>query len=83
MPFILVPTIAKEKYIKLCHEVYEAKTKDSFMVKTVKAAAYSDAIKDICGIDVWGEIVMEADRSFSQVVDTCAGIPLTFNPSTI
>jgi hypothetical protein len=31
---------------------------------------------DICGMDVWGAIVMEADLSFPEGTLVCAGIPL-------
>lgn len=71
-----IPTKAQEEFISLCHEAYHQPSRGLFELFTRKAEGYSQAIKDICGIDVWGEIVMEADRSFPDGVDTCAGIPM-------
>lgn len=73
---VAIPTKVKEKFICLCHEAFHQPSRELFELFTRKAAGYSQAIKDIFGIEAWGEIVREADLSFPERVDTCAGIPL-------
>lgn len=75
---ISIPTKAKDKYIQMCHDAFDAPTYDIFYTLSEQLKGYGDAIKDICGINVFSEIGMEADRSFLDGVDTCAGVPLTY-----
>lgn len=73
-----IPTKTKENYIKLCHEAYEVNTNEEFHINRARCEAYSTAIKDICGSDVWYAIVAEADQSFPENVAVCAGIPIYY-----
>lgn len=76
-----IPTKAQETYIKMCHEVWNAKTGIEYALLNAKATSYGRAISDICGTTIYGEILMAADRSFPVDVDTCGGIPFTFKKS--
>lgn len=75
---LTIPTTAKDTYIKMCHEAYEAASGVEYALASAKANAYGRAINDICGADVFGHILMEADRTFPDDVDTCGGVPFTF-----
>lgn len=77
-----IPTTACDTYIKQCHRVLEAKTEKEFNEASIAAQAYSGAIKDICGLAVWGEIVCQADLSFPDTVAVCAGVPMFFKGIT-
>jgi hypothetical protein len=78
MPLISIPVKASETYLKMCMNCYRAKNRYVFEVECVRAHSYAEAIKDICGIDVWGEIVRAADMQLPDGVEACCGIP--FNP---
>jgi hypothetical protein len=75
MPLISIPTKALEGYVKRCHMAWNASDQQLFETKCNEAHAYQECIKDICGLDVWGHIVMEADMSFPEGVPCCCGIP--------
>jgi hypothetical protein len=76
VPLISIPTKAKDEYIRLCHDAWTVDTARNFELKCSLAHGYADAIKDICGLDVWGCIIQEADMSFPEDVGVCCGIPL-------
>lgn len=81
---ISIPIKAKENYIKLCQKTKDSKTEDEFKRNSVKAKSYSDAIKDICGLSVWGEIVREADMQIgNEYYPVCCGVPLIFDTSKL
>ncbi len=78
MPLIAIPTKAEQRYLELCMECWNSTNDVQFNEKCIKEHAYADAIKDICGLDVWGFIVRAADMQFPEGIDACCGIP--FNP---
>lgn len=75
---VSVPNKAKDSYIKLCHDAYNAESENDYYHIVSKAEIYSTAIKDICGLTIWAEIVREADMSFPEEIGTCCGVPFTF-----
>jgi len=65
-----------DKFIELCHKVYEAETDQSFKLLTAEARGYSNAIQVAFGLNAWGDMVMQTDLSFDKNVLVCAGVPL-------
>ena len=60
----------------MCHDAWNCVgTKEQFERLCRDAHIYADCIKDICGLDVWGEIIRRADMSFPEDVSCCCGIP--------
>lgn len=76
---VSVPIKAETEYIKLCNEVKWATSIGEFDIARIKAEIYGKAIKDICGVSAWGQIVMQTDTEVgSDDCPTCCGIPLQF-----
>lgn len=67
---------AREEYIKLCHAAFKAINDVDFHIKRSRCEGYSQAMKDILGLDHWGSIVMATDLSFPDDVPVCAGVPI-------
>lgn len=78
---ISIPTKARDNFISLCKEAKEALTEIEFNKACDEARSYSNCIKDICGISVWGSIIREADMEVgAEDYPVCCGVPMMFKP---
>jgi hypothetical protein len=83
MPFISIPTKARDRYIELCHRARDAKTEQEYKRYCTAAQYYGDAIQDLCGSTVAGYIFMEADLTYPENAEVCVGIPLFYKDKAV
>lgn len=74
---------AHNEYTRLCQEVLKANTKAEYYIAAGEALSYGNAIKDICGGQVWLEIIEAAQSLMPVDVKTVAGIPTSFRQPVI
>lgn len=70
---------AEKEFTRRCKAVLTAKSQMEYYILAAEARSYGQAIKDICGGNIWLDIIELAVYALPEGTNTIAGIPTQYN----